>query len=409
MATISIEFGKESSQKTREVYLLVRQGKTRQRVKTGVRLNEQEYSPKTKKIKSIEKARIVEKLRLDLIDNMSNLTAGAMAGDPDDAHTITKKIIKKQEKKELEFFAYAEDWVSRAKIKGAKNYLTMLNTLEKFLECRKLFFQEITVTFLKDFEAFLDDRPRAQSLYIGQMRHIFREAMLEYNTDDEIVIKNDPFLRYKAPKQVLKKGVRALSLEQLMKVVNYQPKKNTLAELAHDCFILSFCLMGMNSVDMYQVSCLENGTIKYKRTKTRDRRSDEAYIEVKVHPYIQHLMEKWKGEDRIFRFYKKYYCAECFNQNLNIGLKTIGKAVGINKLQFYQARHTFATLSRNLMKFSKGDVDEALNHVGNYEIADVYITKDFSIINDNNFKLLDKVFNLTKSKRGRKPKKQEVA
>ena len=45
--------------------------------------------------------------------------------------------------------------------------------------------------------------------------------MLEYNTDDEIVIKNDPFLRYKAPKQVLKKGVRALSLEQLMKVVNY--------------------------------------------------------------------------------------------------------------------------------------------------------------------------------------------
>ena len=111
MATISIEFGKESSQKTREVYLLVRQGKTRQRVKTGVRLNEQEYSPKTKKIKSIEKARIVEKLRLDLIDNMSNLAAGAMAGDPDDAHTITKKIIKKQEKKELEFFAYAEDWV----------------------------------------------------------------------------------------------------------------------------------------------------------------------------------------------------------------------------------------------------------------------------------------------------------
>jgi len=37
MATISIEFGKESSQKMREVYLLVRQGKTRQRVKTEVR------------------------------------------------------------------------------------------------------------------------------------------------------------------------------------------------------------------------------------------------------------------------------------------------------------------------------------------------------------------------------------
>ena len=63
-------------------------------------------------------------------------------------------------------------------------------------------------------------------------------------------------------------------------------------------------------------------------------------------------------------------------------------------LQFYQARHTFATLSRNMMKFSKSDVDEALNHVGSYDIADVYITKDFSIINENNYKLIDRVFDL---------------
>ena len=83
---------------------------------------------------------------------------------------------------------------------------------------------------------------------------------------------------------------------------------------------------------------------------------------------------------------------EGFNKNLNIGLKTVGKAVGINDLEFYQARHTFATLSRNLMKFSKGDVDEALNHVGSFEVADIYIAKDFSIINDNNFKLIKRVF-----------------
>ena len=83
---------------------------------------------------------------------------------------------------------------------------------------------------------------------------------------------------------------------------------------------------------------------------------------------------------------------EGFNKNLNIGLKTVGKAVGISDLEFYQARHTFATLSRNLMKFSKGDVDEALNHVGSFEVADIYIAKDFSIINDNNYKLIKRVF-----------------
>ena len=44
------------------------------------------------------------------------------------------------------------------------------------------------------------------------------------------------------------------------------------------------------------------------------------------------------------------------------------------------------------MHFSKGDVDEALNHVGSYDVADIYIQKDFSVINDNNFRLLDRVF-----------------
>jgi hypothetical protein len=65
------------------------------------------------------------------------------------------------------------------------------------------------------------------------------------------------------------------------------------------------------------------------------------------------------------------------------------------KVKFKNIRkesETFATLSRNLMRFSKSDVDEALNHVGGMDLADVYIKKDFSIINDNNAKLLEKLF-----------------
>ncbi len=402
MATIAIEFGRMTSKKTREVYLLVRQGKTRKRVKTGVKLTEQEFTPKTKKIKSIEKARTVEKLKQELTNNMNAIELGTLSKTRTDANTLAKKITRKQEKKDLEFFSYAEGWISRAKIKGIKNYKTMLNALERYLGKRELFFPEITVTFLKDFEASFGDHLRAPSLYIGAMRHLFREAMLEYNTDDEMIIRNDPFIRYQTPKEVMKKGVRALTLDDFLKVANYKPKKNTRAEIAHDCFILSFCLMGMNSIDMYDVKNMEKGIIKYKRAKTKDRRSDEAYIEVKVHPFIKPLIKKWEGKDHIFRFHKKYFDCHCFNQNLNIGLKDIGKAVGIEKLQFYQARHTFATLSRNLMKFSKSDVDEALNHVGSYDIADVYITKDFSIINENNFKLIDKVFGVEKRKVQRK-------
>ena len=73
MATIAIELGKLSSKKTREVYLLVRQGKTRRRVKTGVKLLETEISPKTGKIKSVEKAMAVEKLKCELQESMDAL------------------------------------------------------------------------------------------------------------------------------------------------------------------------------------------------------------------------------------------------------------------------------------------------------------------------------------------------
>ena len=93
------------------------------------------------------------------------------------------------------------------------------------------------------------------------------------------------------------------------------------------------------------------------------------------------------------------YRHQAFNKAVNIGLKDVGKEIGIDGLQFYQARHTFATLSRNMMHFSKSDVDEALNHVGSYDIADIYIAKDFNIINNNNFKLLDRVFGLKKGKK----------
>ena len=103
-------------------------------------------------------------------------------------------------------------------------------------------------------------------------------------------------------------------------------------------------------------------------------------------------MKRYEGSTHVFSFYRKYVVPENFNNNINRGLKDLGRAIGLPNLQFYQARHTFATLSRNMMKFSKSDVDEALNHVGSYGIADVYITKDFNIINENNFKLIEEVF-----------------
>ena len=389
MATLTIEIGKKNKKKVHPISFLICQGTSKKRIPTDITATDSELTTNQRKLKEPTKAKIIEAKRRALQDKLDALSL-ELIGQKVDASFIVERITATQG--EIDFFTFTDEWLEHSSIKGAKNYATMLNTLEAYLGRRRLAFSTITYNTLKGFEEYLRDKPRAQSLYLGQMRHLYREAMRRYNTDYEQVIKNDPFLRYKVPRQVLKKGVRALSLEQLLKVYNFKGEPHSRAQLARDCFILSFCLMGMNSVDMYSCTDRKGDTIRYRRAKTKDRRSDEAYIEVVIQPFIKELAKKYKGRGKVFNFSERYSTASTFNQNLNKGLKDVGEAVGIEGLNFYQARHTFATLSRNLMRFSKSDVDEALNHVGTMDIADVYIAKDFSIINDNNAKLIKEVF-----------------
>lgn len=394
MATITIEIGKKGKKKVRPVSFLVCHGKTKKRIPTEIFVTDSEISSNGKKIKNINKAKLIEQFRRKLEDRLFSLSLELVGQDVNAAYIVEK--LTSQHRKDIEFFSFAEDWISHSQIRGLKNYSTMLNSLESYIGVRNLPFSHINYRLLKGYEDFLNGKERAKSLYLGMMRHLYREAMRMYNTDHEQIIDNDPFVRYNVPRQQLKKGVRALSLEEFLKVYKYQGAPGSRPQLARDCFILSFCLMGMNSVDMYNCTCIKDSVIMYNRTKTKARRSDDAYFEVKIHPFIEELVNKYKGDRHVFNFHKRYASYETFNANLNKGLKVIGSDVGMRDLEFYQARHTFATLSRNLMKFSKSDVDEALNHVGTLDIADVYIKKDFTIINENNFKLIEKVFDYDK-------------
>ena len=391
MATITLEIGRKNKKSVRPVSFIIRQGKDQKRIPTEISVSDSELSSNGKKIKNLVKARIIEEMRNKLQMSLFELSY-ELAGREVGAAYIAKRLTAQHSS--LDFFKFAEDWLEHSTIKGKKNYYTMLNTLEGFLHERVLPFSQINFSMLTDFERFLKDKPRAQSLYLGQMRHLYREAMRQHNDEHTNVIKYDPFTRYKVPRQQIKKGVRSLSLEELMRIYHFTGNPHSRAQLARDVFILSFCLMGMNSVDLYGCKDMKHDTIRYNRAKTKDRRSDAAYIEVKVHPFIGELVKKYRGRTHVFNFHERYSSPTDFNRALNIGLKEVGREIGIDNLQFYQARHTFANLSRNLMRFSKSDVDEALNHVGSFDVADIYITKDFSIINENNFKLIERVFGL---------------
>ena len=315
-----------------------------------------------------------------------------------DIDTITAYIQQKRDKRGVSFTDFAKKWISLSTIKGIKNYKTALNALCSFVGRDDILCEEITIKTMKAFENALKDRPRAQSLYPNCIKTIFNAAKEYYNDEDNDIIRIKHSLdKYKPVEQNIAEK-RALDVETIRRIFalpydNIRVKgKSSRHDLALDCFRLSFCLMGMNSADLYYANRLENSTIIYDRMKTKDRRRDKAEIQVKITDYIKPLVEKYKGKERVFNFSERFATMESFNRAINIGLKEVGKEIGIERLQFYAARHSMATIAVNEVGVSKYVVNDMLNHTDqSLKITELYIKKDFSHINDANAKLLDYV------------------
>ena len=70
------------------------------------------------------------------------------------------------------------------------------------------------------------------------------------------------------------------------------------------------------------------------------------------------------------------------------------------KVDFYSARHSWATIARNELGIDKGTVSDALNHIDeDMAITDRYIKRDFANINKANRKVADYVLGLVKKER----------
>jgi hypothetical protein len=346
----------------------------------------------------IKNANILDRCNDIIKEYRNRLSELSLEFNDIDIDTIVSYIRQKKENKGVSFTDFAAKWIEGSTIKGIKNYKTALNALCSFVGRDNILCEEINVKTMKAFEDALKDRPRAQSLYPNCIKAIFNAAKEYYNDEDNDIIRIKHSLdKYKPVDQNIAEK-RALDVKTIRRIFalpydNIRVKgKSSRHDLALDCFRLSFCLMGMNSADLYYANRLEDNTIIYDRMKTKDRRRDKAEIQVKITDYIKPLVEKYKGKERVFNFYERFTTMESFNRAINIGLKEVGKELGIDKLQFYAARHSMATIAVNDVRLSKYVVNDMLNHTDqSLRITELYIKKDFNTINEANVKLLDYV------------------
>lgn len=289
----------------------------------------------------------------------------------DQNHYSLDEIIEflngEQEKQQtIDFIKFSREWIASATIKGAPNYTTAINALVRFVGKEELDINLITLEFLEQFKAFLigerDARTkklmqqgkrvtsnRTLSLYLVSIKKLFSEAKRKFNKKDKnlILIPNSPFEDFKIPKQeaTRKRAISADIIKKVWKLPYKDMKKGYKStcryNLAKDCFILSFCLMGINSADLYNATEMRGNTIIYNRTKTKARRLDGAKMMVDIPKIVQPLIDKYKDSTgkRLFNFYQFYGDEKTFNKAINSGLKEIGSILEVDDLEYYAARH----------------------------------------------------------------------
>lgn len=311
------------------------------------------------------------------------------------------EILKHGKKSDyIDFIAFSREWCqNHSYIKGIRNYTSAINALCKFFDRKEVPIEEITVKNIKFFEDYLRDRPRAMSLYTSTIVKLFKEAQDYYNDEDRNIYKIRHNLeRYKAPRQryTKKRGLSPETIRAIFQLPYDNIKQKGLSsrhDLAKDCFMLSFCLLGMNSADLFNAENFDGQYITYQRTKTKDRRFDRAEMVVRVPDFILPLVRKYRGENRIFNFYERFKSMADLNRSINLGLKEIGKVIGVPNLQFYAARHSMASIAVNKVSIDKYTVNDMLNHIDqSMRTTDIYIEKDFSRINMANEKLMKYMF-----------------
>lgn len=314
---------------------------------------------------------------------------------------------------DLDIVRYARDLIAGLKADGhegnARSYEVAVNSLVRFVGRESISVKEITVRLVKDWIRFLAEMParggrergtRAQSLYPAQLRAVLNMAKREFNDEEAGVINipNSPFRQITLPK-IQTRRKRAVSVDQLQRLAGlgyscqYQSGVNR-TNLAKDLFLLSFFLMGMNAADLYTCDRYRDGVITYYRRKTCGRRADRAEMRVRVQPEAMALFDKYRAPagERVFRFHRMYSTVNVFSDAVNRGLKRIGALIGEDDLEFYAARHTWATIAINEVGIDKYTVHEALDHViDEMRVTDTYIKRSWERLAQANRKVIEYV------------------
>lgn len=304
----------------------------------------------------------------------------------------------------LDFFQYADKYLSTKSASTRRSYEMALRSLEAYLGGRELDVNDITKRLLVGWRDAVDARKKVtytkgrrretdkeqkggqSARLLAKVAHIFNEAKKEYNDDDRVLIPRSPFEGV-AQKTPPSEGAEALPVETIQRMLDTEAEGNM--RVALDAFLLSFCLMGPNLADMWAAKAV-SGTWRYFRQKTTHRRPDRAEMRVEIPAEAEAMLGRLQDGPRGWMLPALHRIAttkDVCTGKVNERLRAWAEREGLAPFTFGSARKSWATIARKI-GVEKALVDECLTHVGDFPITDIYAARDFDQMNAANRRVL---------------------
>ena len=312
----------------------------------------------------------------------------------------------------LDFFTFGREFI-QGKAEGTRaGYTTALNALARFLGGEALEVNSITRALLVEFQEWADNQPRTfynyhtgeyqrtrkattpggnSGRWLSRLAHIYQAAKERYNDEDSgrILIPRSPFDSIPR-RRTLPQGQKALPVETIQRIIDASPEVPQ-ERTALAAFLVSLGTMGANLADLWEAPAFTGPSWRYNRSKTRDRRQDRAEVIVAIEPEIEPFLAQLQTEPGsawwlpALHTWKSSRIADTM---VNKYLRQWCQREGLEPFTFYAARHSFATLARR-QGVEKATIDEALGHIGDYQVADIYAERNWALAWEANRKVLE--------------------
>lgn len=311
-----------------------------------------------------------------------------------------KKYKGEKVNSKITVYEHFQEIITRMKLSNrlgnARSYYDTCNSFFKFHTDIDLTFKNLNVSKLENYEAYLRSRNNQDSGIAFKMRAV----RAVYNSAIRNgIVKQDfyPFDKYKISKLKGKGVKRALSREEVKRILDVDLTERPDLVHAKNYFTFCYFARGLNWIDTLKLkkTDIQDGYILYVRSKTK------GSFMIKILPPVQEVLDYYKLLNRNTKYVfpillkddstpaqienRKHKTLKKFNKDL----KELARLAKVAKnVTSYVIRHSYATNLKQL-GVSSDKISQSMGH-SNLEVTNSYL-KDFETdeIDIENEKLLN--------------------